>query len=122
MTQIENLAGGVSVVIPARNSEDCIAECIESALDQGTFVREVIVADQNSTDETVSVALSFGDPRVKIVCLPRCSLEEATKAAAREAKCDWLYVLKSLDPIPRNTLSRASGSPLLIPRRNSSRA
>lgn len=47
----------VSVVVITRNEEENIADCLKSAL----WADEVIVLDDNSTDDTVSIAKKFTD-------------------------------------------------------------
>jgi len=49
----------VSVVIPAYNEEKCIESCLRSILNQSVAADEIIVVDNNSTDNTVSIAQSF---------------------------------------------------------------
>jgi GT2 family glycosyltransferase len=50
----------VSVVIPCYNSARYLAETIESALLQTYSRTEIIVVDDGSTDETASIARSYG--------------------------------------------------------------
>lgn len=47
------------MIIPAFNSEDCVADAIESALAQGPIVHEIIVVDDGSTDATAEVVRHF---------------------------------------------------------------
>ena len=54
--------GWVSLVIPARNEELCIAEVIEKSL---PFCDEIVVVDGHSADRTVEIAESFGVRVVK---------------------------------------------------------
>jgi glycosyltransferase involved in cell wall biosynthesis len=54
--------GWVSLVIPARNEERCIAEVIEKSL---PFVDEIVVVDGHSADRTVEIAESYGVRVVK---------------------------------------------------------
>src|SRR3977135_828250 len=54
--------GWVSLVIPARNEERCLAEVIEKSL---PFCDESVVGDGHSTDRTVQVAESYGVRVVK---------------------------------------------------------
>jgi glycosyltransferase involved in cell wall biosynthesis len=49
----------VSVIVPARNEEACIASCLESLVAQRGIDFEVIVVDDNSTDRTAEIARSF---------------------------------------------------------------
>lgn len=50
----------VSVIVPARNEEACLGECLESLVSQKGVPYEVIVVDDASTDRTAEVARSFG--------------------------------------------------------------
>lgn len=50
----------VSVVIPAYNEEAYLAECLQSIVDQEEPADEIIVVDNNSTDNTMKLAKSFG--------------------------------------------------------------
>jgi len=52
----------ISLVIPARNEEQCIAEVIEKSL---PFCDEIVVVDGHSVDRTVQVAESYGVRVVK---------------------------------------------------------
>lgn len=63
----------ISVVIPAYNRGYIIRECIESVLRQTYQNIEVIVVDDCSTDNTVSVVKSIKDPRVQCYLLKKNS-------------------------------------------------
>src|ERR1700686_5120151 len=54
--------GWVSLVIPARNEEQCIGEVIEKSL---PFCDEIVVVDGHSVDRTVQGAESYGVRVVK---------------------------------------------------------
>ena len=55
----------ISLVIPAYNEEDYIAQCLQAALGQAEPFYEIIVVDNNSSDHTAQIARSF--KRVKVV-------------------------------------------------------
>jgi glycosyltransferase involved in cell wall biosynthesis len=57
----------VSVLIPAYNSQQWIADTIQSAIKQTWLNTEVIVVDDGSTDETFSVARRFASKNVMVV-------------------------------------------------------
>ena len=42
----------LSVIIPARNEEACLAACLQSLLSQTDVAFEIIVVDDHSTDRT----------------------------------------------------------------------
>ena len=49
-----------AVIIPAYNAERTIDETLRSVLNQTVSPAEIVVVDDGSTDETVSIAESFG--------------------------------------------------------------
>lgn len=52
----------VSVIIPAYNEEEYIGSCLQSLVGQKTKINfEVVLVDNNSTDDTKKIALSFKD-------------------------------------------------------------
>jgi cellulose synthase/poly-beta-1,6-N-acetylglucosamine synthase-like glycosyltransferase len=55
----------VSVIVPARNEEACLAACLESLVAQTGVSFEIIVVDDASTDRSREIAQSF--PAVQIV-------------------------------------------------------
>lgn len=60
----------VSVIIPAYNARDFVADAIHSALSQDHPAVEVIVCDDASTDDTAEVVRRF-EPRVTLVRMAR---------------------------------------------------
>lgn len=54
----------LSIVIPAFNEEDLLADCLNAVLSQTIKPHEIIVVDNNSTDNTVAIAKSFRGVRV----------------------------------------------------------
>jgi glycosyltransferase involved in cell wall biosynthesis len=49
----------VSVIVPARNEEASLGACLESLLNQTGIDYEIIVVNDDSTDRTAEIALSF---------------------------------------------------------------
>ena len=64
-----NLEGElISIIIPARNEEKYILECIQSLLNQNMKNYELLLIDDNSTDSTLELMESFKqDSRVRIL-------------------------------------------------------
>ena len=82
----------VSVVVPARNEEACLRECLRSLAAQEGTNYQVIVVDDHSSDATRSIAESFG---VRVIeadsLLPGWSGKcNAAATGARAAKVKWL--------------------------------
>lgn len=59
----------VSVLVPARNEESTIGDCVHSLLAQDYSACEVIVLDDGSTDRTAAIlaAVRAGDPRLRVL-------------------------------------------------------
>ena len=57
----------VSVLIPARNEEKNIEKCLKGVLAQDYENKEIIVLDDNSTDNTYRLASSFSTSNVKVL-------------------------------------------------------
>jgi glycosyltransferase involved in cell wall biosynthesis len=55
----------ISIIIPTKNEEKCLPKLLESIKKQNLEKYEVIVADANSTDNTIIIAKKFGCKVVK---------------------------------------------------------
>lgn len=60
----------ISVVMPARNAAETIAEAVGSVLSQTPAVLELVVVDDGSTDTTREVLQQVADPRVSVLSCP----------------------------------------------------
>jgi cellulose synthase/poly-beta-1,6-N-acetylglucosamine synthase-like glycosyltransferase len=83
----------VSVIIPARNEETSLEQCLESLVAQRGVDFEIIVVDDHSTDRTREIAQSF--PGVKLIeagPLPDgwTGKNNAVATGARAARGEWL--------------------------------
>ena len=65
-TGLERSAGGpvASVIVPARNEEECLGRCLESLAAQQGVSFEVLLVDDGSTDRTREIAESFAQVQV----------------------------------------------------------
>ena len=88
-----SLSADVSIVVPARNEEASLADCLESLTAQTGIVFEIIVVDDGSTDRTREIAQSFA--KVRVISpgpLPDgwTGKNNAVVAGAKEARAPWL--------------------------------
>jgi len=90
----------VAVLIPARNEADNLAACLDAALAQGEIVREILVYDDHSTDETPAIVKEYAtrEARVRRVSsapLPAdwCGKTFACAQLAEAARGEWLLFL-----------------------------
>jgi glycosyltransferase involved in cell wall biosynthesis len=89
----------VSVIVPARNEEACLAACLESLISQSAAPQavdfEIIVVDDHSTDRTREIALSFPGSQVRVIeagPLPAgwTGKNHAVAAGSKAARGQWL--------------------------------
>jgi glycosyltransferase involved in cell wall biosynthesis len=85
-----------SVLIPAYQAEDTLAEAVESALGQTVAPIEVIVCDDGSTDGTAQVLVPYRD-RIVYLRKPNGGGASALNAAFRVALAEYVVVLDSDD-------------------------
>ncbi len=57
----------VSILIPAYNAQEWIADTLQSAIAQTWQRKEIIVVDDGSTDRTLEIARRFESERVRVV-------------------------------------------------------
>jgi glycosyltransferase involved in cell wall biosynthesis len=82
----------VSVIVPARNEEDCLGACLGSLLAQTGVPLEIIVVDDGSSDRTRAIAEAFGVTVISPGPLPPgwCGKSNAAWAGAGIARGAWL--------------------------------
>lgn len=86
----------VSAVIPTRNRSAQLKDAIDSVLRQSLPVREVIVVDDGSTDETGQILASYGD-RIRAISQPQGGASAARNRGFREARGEWIAFLDDDD-------------------------
>jgi glycosyltransferase involved in cell wall biosynthesis len=88
-------AGRLSVVVPARNEEIQLPACLSSLVAQSRPAEELLVVDDNSTDQTARVARELGATVVQPGERPRgwAGKNWAAHAGARVATGDWLLFI-----------------------------
>jgi glycosyltransferase involved in cell wall biosynthesis len=87
----------VSVLIPAYNRADFLAEAIKSALNQTFRDLEVVAVDDGSTDDTPHVIHGIQDSRVHYLYQENRGVSAALNTAWRSAQGEYLAMLGSDD-------------------------
>lgn len=87
----------ISVIVPVRNEQACIANTLQYLLDQNYPADryEIIVADGRSTDDTRRIVESIGqrDGRVRLVDNPRQLSSSGRNAAIRAARGSFIVLV-----------------------------
>ncbi len=89
----------ISVVIPCYNEEDGIRHVYQG---MPSYVDEVVVVDNNSTDRTAEVARSLG---AKVVFQPRKGYGAAYQAGLPAATCDIIATLDGDGTYPADEIA-----------------
>jgi succinoglycan biosynthesis protein ExoO len=97
----------VSFIIAAYNAEDTLKRAIDSALSQVGVSVEVVVIDDCSTDDTVDIAETYTDPRVRLIRqAENGGPGKARNAGIAAATGQWIATLDSDDAVkPERMLS-----------------
>lgn len=89
----------VSIVIPAYNAARYLSETIVSVINQTYTNWELIVVNDGSKDETLSIAKSFAnkDPRIHIIDKSNSGVSDSRNTGIKVAKGDVLFFLDADD-------------------------
>jgi hypothetical protein len=93
-----SLTPEISIIVPARNEEASLGDCLQSLTAQTGVAFEIIVVDDGSTDRTREIAQSFAKVRViSAEPLPDgwTGKNNAVIAGAKEARAQWLLFTDS---------------------------
>jgi glycosyltransferase involved in cell wall biosynthesis len=106
----------ISVIIPAWNAAETIAETLESLLAQTYLGWEAIVVDDGSSDETAAIAANCGqDARIRVVSQPHMGGCVARNTGTNLARFDWLLFLDADDWLLPQHLERMTEALLADP-------
>jgi len=96
----------VSILIPAYNAEEWIAQAIHSAIEQTWQHKEIIVVDDGSRDRTGEVALRFASKGVAVVSTENQGLSAAVNHAFRLCQGDYIQELDADDMLAPHKIER----------------
>jgi glycosyltransferase involved in cell wall biosynthesis len=99
----------VSVIVPARNEEACLAQCLESLVAQSGIDFEIIVVDDASVDRTAEIAELFAITLISAPALPEnwTGKNNAMAAGAKIAEGKWLLFTDADTVHKTGSLARA---------------
>jgi glycosyltransferase involved in cell wall biosynthesis len=96
----------VSILIPCYNCEQWLAKTLESALAQTWQHKEIIIVDDGSTDNSLSVAQRFESPTVKVIHQKNQGQSAAENRALQEAQGDFIQYLDADDLLSPDKIER----------------
>src|SRR5437899_12664005 len=96
----------VSILIPAFNAQEWIADTLKSAIGQTWERKEVIVVDDGSTDQTLAIARQFASERVSIVTQNNQGAAAARNRAFSVSQGDYIQWLDADDLLAPDKIAR----------------
>lgn len=96
----------VSILIPAFNAQDWIADTISSALAQTWLRKEIIVVDDGSADRTLAAAKQFESRGVRVVLQKQQGASATRNNAFSLSKGDYIQWLDADDLLARDKIAR----------------
>jgi glycosyltransferase involved in cell wall biosynthesis len=104
LTRPQVALADLTVVVPVRNGEDLLEECLASIARQG--VRDVVVVDGLSTDATLTIARRYTD---HILSDEGCGLPAARAIGAQAASTRWVALIDADVVLPDGSLAALLG-------------
>ena len=96
----------VSILIPAYNSQQWIADTIESALAQTWPKKEIVVVDDGSSDRTLEIAKQFASSAVHIISQTNQGAAAARNTAFSLCQGDYIQWLDADDLLEPDKVER----------------
>jgi glycosyltransferase involved in cell wall biosynthesis len=96
----------VSILIPAFNSQEWIADTIRSALNQSWLNKEIIVVDDGSRDNTLPIARQFASKTVSVLSQANKGSCAARNKAFELCQGDYIQWLDADDLLSRDKISK----------------
>ena len=87
----------ISVIIPTYNRAKMIVQCIESVLNQSYPVNEIIIIDDNSTDNSIKRLNKFKENIIILKTEKQSGAQTARNIGINAAESDWIAFLDSDD-------------------------
>lgn len=93
-----------SVIVATFNSDKTLKHCIESILNQDYLSFELIVIDNLSNDDTLSIVESYNDGRIKFMSEKDLGIYDAWNKGLKLATGDFIHFLGSDDHLNNNSI------------------
>lgn len=94
----------ISVIIPVYNAEKYLSQCIESVINQTYSCWELILINDGSTDNSLSICKKYAstDSRIKIINQPNRGVSAARNAGLDICLGTWISFLDADDSLSPN--------------------
>lgn len=103
-------APSIAVIVPNRNDARFIVHCLDSVLNQEIRPEELIIVDDQSTDDSVKVIRRRieREARVRLIVNPvNLGTNDAAGVALEQTRCDYILALAANDLVLPGIFARA---------------
>ena len=94
----------ITVIINVYNGEKFINKCLDSIINQTYKNLEILVINDGSTDNTLSIIKTYKDKRIKLITTKNQGLSLSRNIGIESAKGDYLYFIDVDDFIEPDTI------------------
>ncbi|PJJ79452.1 glycosyltransferase family A protein [Mucilaginibacter auburnensis] len=105
----------ISVIIPVYNAALYLQECIESVIAQTWPNLEIIIIDDGSTDESLSVAQQYQHKQINVITQPNGGACKARNRGLKEAKGEYIQFLDADDILSADKIEMQMNDLLNLP-------
>ncbi len=101
----------ISVIVPIYNAEACLEDCLESIISQDYKDLEIILVNDGSTDNSLSICKKYAavDNRIRIISQENRGLVRARKVGIGAATGDYISFVDADDYIDTDMYSKLVG-------------
>jgi glycosyltransferase involved in cell wall biosynthesis len=96
----------VSILIPAYNAQEWIADTLRSAMAQTWERKEIVVVDDGSSDQTLALAKQFESDCIRVVTQPNQGAASARNTALALSHGDYIQWLDADDLLAPDKIER----------------
>ena len=99
----------LSIIIPVYNVEEYLSECLDSILGQKYKDLEIILIDNNSTDDSLKLAKTYKKKHPKLIKVLKCETWGAAAArnlGVKKAKGKYIWFIDSDDYIEKGAIKK----------------
>lgn len=94
----------ISVIINVYNGEKFIEKCLDSVINQTYKNLDILIVNDGSTDNTLSICQNYKDERIRIITTENMGLSKSRNIGIENAMGEYLYFVDVDDFIDNDTI------------------
>lgn len=95
----------ISVIIPVYNAEKVVKKCLNSIINQYYKNIEIIIVNDGSNDNTLSIIKSLKDKRIKVINKQNGGVSSARNVGINNSTGKYIVFVDADDYLPKNAIS-----------------